>query len=241
MNYFGRFSRLLCVGAVLALAASLVVAAPQTGSAKVTQVRGIAYLGSAPANVGDEIPPGTMISTGPASEVLLNFGANGGYARILENTKLSIDELSVDKSGPEVVAKTKLILKEGKLESQVNKLSSRSSYIVQTPTSTAAIRGTTFTTYANGAVLVFDGCVDVIVKDAVTGREARFNVCANQMFDPTIPGVVPIPAGVMPPSFGVAGAPPPFPIGPTVFVSPTTTQPVTTEPTPPEGPDSAKK
>lgn len=222
MNYFGRFNRLACVGAVFALATNLVLAAPQNGSAKVAKVSGVVYLGSAPASVGDVVGPGTVVSTGPASEVLLNLGANGGYTRVLENSKLSIDELTVDAAGPETVVKTKLGLKEGKIDSQVNKLSSRSSYVVQTPSSTAAIRGTIFTTYANGAVLVFDGCVDVVVRDSVTSREARYNVCSGQMFDPNIPGVVPIPSGVVAPTFAVGpGAlPTPFMERPVVYVAP---------------------
>ena len=69
------------------------------------------------------------------------------------------------------------------IDSQSPSFSSQSSYVVQTPSSTAAIRGTTFTTYANGAVLVFDGCVDVVMVDPVTKREARYGVCAGQMFD----------------------------------------------------------
>ena len=220
MNYFGRFSRLSCVGAILALATNLALAAPQNGSAKVSQVSGVVYLGSAPANVGDAVGPGTVISTGPASELLLNLGANGGYTRVLENSKLSIDELTVDSAGPETVVKTKLGLKAGKIDSQVNKLSSQSSYVVQTPTSTAAIRGTIFTTYASGAVLVFDGCVDVVVKDSVTGREARYNVCAGQMFDPNIPGVVSLPAGVPTPTFATGTPGGPFTARPVVYVSP---------------------
>lgn len=222
MNYFGRFSRLACVGAILTLASTLALAAPQNGSAKVAKVSGVVYLGSAPASVGDVVRPGTVVSTGPASEVLLNLGANGGYTRVLENSKLSIDELTLDAAGPETVVKTRLGLKEGKIDAQVNKLSSQSSYVVQTPTSTAAIRGTLFTTYANGAVLVWDGCVDVIVQDTVTRREARYNVCAGQMFDPNIPGVVSIPPGVTPPTFASGpGAPPtPFMERPVVYVSP---------------------
>lgn len=222
MNYFGRFSRMLCVGAILALAVNLAVAAPQAGRAKVVQVSGNAYLGSAPASVGDEVGPGTIIKTGPASEILLNLGANGGLTRVLEDSTLTIDELTVDTAGPETVVNTHLGLKTGKIQSQVNRLSSKSKYIVQTPTSTAAIRGTVFTTYANGAVLVWDGCVDVIVKDSQTGREARYNVCAGQMFDPSIPGVVPIPGNVTAPSFVMGvGTAPPIPVGPQVFVSPT--------------------
>ncbi len=222
MNYFGRFSRMLCVGAIMALAVNLAIAAPQAGRAKVVQVSGNVYLGSAPAAVGDEVGPGTIIKTGPASEILLNLGANGGYTRVLEDSTLTLDELTVDSAGPEKVVNTKLGLKTGKIEAQVNRLSSKSKYIVQTPTSTAAIRGTVFTTYANGAVLVWDGCVDVVVKDSQTGREAKYNVCAGQMFDPTIPGVVPTPSGVIAPTFVLgAGAVAPVAVGPAVFVSPT--------------------
>jgi hypothetical protein len=224
MNYFGRFSRILCAGAIMALAVNLAVAAPQAGRATVVQVSGNVSIGSRPATVGQELGAGEIIKTGPASEVLLNLGANGGYTRVLEDSTVTIDELTVDTAGPETVASTQFGLKQGKMESQVIRLSSRSKYVVQTPTTTAAIRGTVFRVYANGAVLVWDGCVDVIVRDSVTGREARYTVCAGQMFDPSVPGVVPIPSSAMAPNF-VAGpsAAPPIPIGPTVYVSPTET------------------
>ena len=232
MNYFGRFSRVACVGAILALAANLVLAAPQPGSAKVAKVSGVVYLGSAPANVGDVVGPGTVITTGPASEVLLNLGANGGYTRVLENSKLSLDELTVDAAGPETVVKTRLGLKEGKIDSQVGKLSSQSSYVVQTPSSTAAIRGTIFTTYANGAVLVFDGCVDVVMVDPVTKREARYSVCKGQMFDPKIPGVVSIPPNYPAPTFVIGpGVLTPSLERPAVYVSPFPPELSPTEPT----------
>ena len=232
MNYFGRFSRVACVGAILALAANLVLAAPQPGSAKVAKVSGVVYLGSAPANVGDVVGPGTVITTGPASEVLLNLGANGGYTWGLAYSKLSLDELTVDAAGPETVVKTRLGLKEGKIDSQVGKLSSQSSYVVQTPSSTAAIRGTIFTTYANGAVLVFDGCVDVVMVDPVTKREARYSVCKGQMFDPKIPGVVSIPPNYPAPTFVIGpGVLTPSLERPAVYVSPFPPELSPTEPT----------
>ncbi|HAB15437.1 MAG TPA: FecR domain-containing protein [Verrucomicrobiota bacterium] len=221
MNYFGRFSRFLCAGAILALAVNLAVAAPQAGRATVVQVNGNVSIGSQPATVGQEVSQGAIIKTGPASDVLINLGANGGYTRVLEDSTVTVDELTVDSSGPETIANTQLGLKQGKLESQVNRLSSKSKYVVQTPTTTAAIRGTVFRVYANGAVLVWDGCVDVIVRDQVTNREARYAVCAGQMFDPNIPGVVPIPSSATSPNFVVGpSAAPPIPIGPQVFVSP---------------------
>ena len=81
--------------------------------AKVSKVSGVVYLGSRPANVGDVVGPGTVITTGPASEVPAKpLGANGGYTRVLENNKLSLDELTVDAAGPETVVKTRLGLKE---------------------------------------------------------------------------------------------------------------------------------
>jgi len=97
-----------------------------------------------------------------------------------------------------------LTLKSGKIESQVSRLSKNSKYIVQTPTGSVSVKGTLFTAYATGAVLVWEGTVEVTVKDPQTGRETKYTVSANQLFDPNIPGVALIPAGTGAPAFAMS-------------------------------------
>lgn len=204
MNYFGRFSRTVCLGAMVSLAVNLAVAAPQAGRAKVVQVSGSAYVGSAAAAVGSEVGAGSIIKAGPAAEVVLNLGANGGLTRIMEDSVVTVDQLTVDGTGSEKVVNTVLTLKSGKIESQVSRLSKNSKYIVQTPTGSVSVKGTLFTAYATGAVLVWEGTVEVTVKDPQTGRETKYTISANQLFDPNIPGVALIPAGTGAPAFAMA-------------------------------------
>lgn len=219
MNKFGCIQRLAGLCAVVALATSIANAAPQTGSAKVTSVKGSATFGGKPASVGDVGGPGTVITTGVGSEVTLYLGVNGPDAKVLENSSLSLDDLTFDDAGSEPVVSTKLGLSKGKIEAYVRKSSSQSSYIVQTPTTTASIRGTTFTVYGDGTVIVWDGCVDVTYRDPATGREVKFNVCKGNMFDPRIPGIVETPKDITPPVVGSTSSVQP-PVGPVVFVSP---------------------
>jgi hypothetical protein len=246
MNYFGRFSRTACLGAVFSLAVNLAVAAPQAGRAKVVQVSGSAYVGSAAAAVGSEVGAGSIIKAGPAAEVVLNLGANGGLSRIMEDSVVTIDQLTVDGTGSEKVVNTVLTLKSGKIESQVSRLSKNSKYIVQTPTGSVSVKGTLFTAYATGAVLVWEGTVEVTVKDPQTGRETKYTVSANQLFDPNIPGVALIPAGTGAPAFamsrlggmgpgagaGSGGGLAAGSVGTSVFVQPTVQPTSPTQPAP---------
>lgn len=221
MNKFGRFQHLVGLCAAAALAVTFASAAPQTGSAKVKAFTGSATFGGQPAALGAVGGPGTVVTTGAASDVLLDLGINGPLAKVLENSNVSIDDLTYDTAGSEPVISTKIAVKAGKLEANVRKTSSQSSYIVKTPTSTASIRGTTFTIYDNGTVIVWDGCVDVTYRDPQTGREVKYNVCKGQMFDAIKLAVVETPSDIRPPSdIALIKPADQVPVGPVVFVSP---------------------
>ena len=220
MKTFGSFSRLVGLCASSALASAIALAAPQTGSAQVREVRGSVMLDSAAAKVGDSAKPGSTIFTGTDSKAALFLGVNGPDVNVLENSRLSIDELSFDDAGVETVVSTRLGLKEGKIQGNVKKTSSQSSYLVTTPTTTAAIRGTVYSVTAKGEVYVWDGCVDVAYRDPATGRSSSFNVCQGQMFDPSIPGVVDIPPGTPKPPFVNVVPPTQLPVGPYPVISP---------------------
>jgi len=212
MKISGYLSRLAAVGAFWALSSILVTAAPQAGKAEVTRVRGTATIGGSPAKVGDSAGPGAVIKTGPNSQLDLNLGSNGPDITITEDTTIAVEELSFDDAGPEMVVITKLNLQAGKVAGYVKKTSSQSSYSVVTPTTTAAIRGTTYMVTAEGDVYVWEGCVDVQFQGN------RFAVCAGQHFDPRIGRVVPNP---LPPVIPPRVQPPVTPIGPVINLSPT--------------------
>jgi len=177
----------------------------------VTRVRGTASIGNNPAKVGDVAGPGSIIKTGANSQLDLNLGLNGPDITVSADTTVSVDELSFDDAGPETVVTTKLNLQAGKVAGYVKKTSAQSSYTVVTPTTTAAIRGTTYLVTAEGDVYVWDGCVDVQFQDR------RFAVCAGQHFDPRIGQVVPNP---LPPVIPPRVQPPVIPVGPVINLSP---------------------
>ncbi len=221
MNKFGRFQHLVGLCAAAAAAASLATAAPQTGSAKVISVKGNVTLGGQPAKVGSVGGPGSVIVTGAAAEAVLDLGVNGPAAKVLELSSVSIDDLTFDNAGSEPVISTKFTVNKGKLEGNVKKTSAQSSYIVKTPTATAAIRGTTFTVWEDGTVYVWEGVVDVTYRDPRTGREVKYTVSACQFFEPALVEIRDIPAGATPPVVGTFTAPVQPAAGPVIFVSPT--------------------
>jgi len=217
MKIFGLISRLAVFGSALALTSNLVSAAPQPGKAEVTLVRGTVTLNDKEAHVGDLAGPGSTITTGPRSAADLFLGINGPSVQVQENAKLSFEELSFDDSGPDTVVTTKVKLEKGKIAGYVKKSSSQSTYTVTTPTTTAAIRGTTYLVDADGNVWVWDGCVDVVFHDPSTGSDTRFNVCAGQRFDPKVPGVV---VNELPNPHPPQVRPPVSPVGPVINISP---------------------
>lgn len=229
MKISGILPRLAIFGAALALSSALVSAAPQAGQAEVTHLKGTVTVGDSPAKVGDLVGPGSVIKTGEGSTVDLNLGVNGPVATLGPNTTIKVEELTFDDSGPSPVVNTKLNLQAGKVSGYVKKSSKESSYTVVTPTTTAAIRGTTYLVTADGDVYVWDGCVDVVFQDQ------RFVVCAGQHFDPRIGRIVP---NTLPPVIPPLVQPPVAPVGPVINLSPTQPSPNKATP-PPNGETSA--
>jgi len=221
MKISGYLSRLAAVGAFLALSSALVNAAPQAGQAEVTRVRGTVTIGGNPAKVGDTAGPGSVIKTGADSQADFNLGVNGPDITVSPDTTITVEELSFDDAGPSPVATTKLKLEAGKVAGYVKKTSSQSTYTVVTPTTSAAIRGTTYLVTADGDVYVWEGCV------SVTWQGKSFSVCAGQHFDPRIGKVVP---NTLPPVIPPRVQAPVSPIGPVINLSPTVPKGGTTPP-----------
>ncbi len=230
------FSRIAWVGVALALSVQLLGA--DAGKAEVTAVRGMASINGAPAKKGDTAGTGAQIATGAGGELSLYLGVNGPNVVVGEATKVTLEELSADTSGPEAIITTKMKLDEGRVSGFVKKTSDQSTYTVVTPTTTAAIRGTKYMVTADGFVYVWEGCVDVIYNGTFRDEKDRerlgnhFQVCAGQAFDPRIPGIIvnPLPE----PPVGTTGRFDVIPVGPDRPVSPV--QPLPAPPaTPPEG------
>jgi len=140
--------------------ASALLAANPTGSAKVLAVEGTAAAydeGSSqgqPLGPGDILQEGTSISTGTLSTVDLVF-SNGSMLTLEENTSLTLTELKQQAYGGTATyeslqadpsqSQTLLDLNYGKVSGEVKNLRPGSTFNVDSPLGTAAIRGTIFT------------------------------------------------------------------------------------------------
>ncbi len=135
-----------------------------------------------PLKAGDILREGDRIHSTEGSKVFLVF-SNGSEITLFQNSSLSIvdleqepytskrvyNELEADPSK----SQTLLELDYGQLDGHVKKLSSTSSFNIETPLGTAAIRGTRFSISllftGNKLILSvsnFDGLVDILTKSS---------------------------------------------------------------------------
>ncbi len=223
MNMFGSFTRSVSLLAVSTLLTGSLLAAAKTGKAEFKKIVGTASVDGVSAKVGDVANAGSTVSTEAASKAYLNLGINGPSVIVRESSSLTLSELTYDDGGAEKVAHTALKLNSGGFDGDVLKKSTQSSYVVTTPTATAAIRGTRFSVTPKGQIVVFKGCVDVTYK----GK--NFSVCQGQYFDPNLGdagGVADFTPGMFeePDFTGLdSDLDLDIPTGPQVFVSPKTT------------------
>ena len=92
------------------------------------------------ADLKDEVGVNNEVKTGKNSQVTLQI-SDVGVIRVLENTTLKIESLQSSH-----VDKTNLMLSRGSVFSNVSKMVTSSQFEVNTPTATAAVRGTEFMT-----------------------------------------------------------------------------------------------
>jgi hypothetical protein len=110
--------------------------------------------------------------------------------RIFENTVLSVDKLTINKTGADTVTETQLDLKAGRIFGTVKKLSASSVYEVKIPNGVAGIRGTIYLISADGTVSVLTG--EVVVSYVSNGVVTTKDVPAGYQFDPSTGQVTPI-------------------------------------------------
>jgi hypothetical protein len=104
------------------------------GNAKI-----VSASGEKAASFGDVVSYDDSIVTGPSSVVDLNFGTKG-VIRITENSRVKMAALQANTGNKQV----QFDMKKGKIFVIMSKLSKESSFSVKTPTTLAAIRGTSF-------------------------------------------------------------------------------------------------
>src|ERR1041385_9108786 len=131
------------------------------------------------------------------SEVSTSSGSGGNKAkvvqdavRVFENTVLSVDKLSITRTGTDTVTDTQLDLKAGRIFGTVKKLSASSQYEIKIPNGVAGIRGTIYLISADGVVSVLTG--EVVISYMLNGTLVTKEVPAGYQFDPTTGQVTPI-------------------------------------------------
>ena len=132
------------------------------GSARV-----VSAAGEKAAAPGDVLSFDDSIVTGPSSTVDLNFGTRG-VIRISENSNVRLSSLQPDSSNEQFE------LKKGKIFVIMAKLSKGSRFMVATPTTLAAIRGTTFMVVSDptaSKISVIKG--EILVQLAKEGKLAE--------------------------------------------------------------------
>jgi hypothetical protein len=107
--------------------------------------------------------------------------------RLMPNSTLAIDKLTVSDTGSDTVSDTELDLQKGKIFASVHKLSGASQYIIKLPNGVAGVRGTMFSLSADGAVACFEstGGGVVLALTLPGGASQTFLIGPGEMLDPS--------------------------------------------------------
>lgn len=119
--------------------------------------------------------------------------ASQNVVRLMSNTALGIDKLTIQQTGADTVTDTQLDLRAGRILGSVKKMSAASKYEVKLPNGVAGIRGTIYDISATGVVRVLVGSVVVAIVNG-DGSVTTKVVMAGQQFNPTTGEVTPISA-----------------------------------------------
>lgn len=92
--------------------------------------------------VGMILRSGSTIKTGSDSTVDLFLGNSAGVIRLVENSTVSFDKLTLTDTGADTAVEVQINLPDGDMYFNVNKLSKGSRYEVKMPNGVAGIRGT---------------------------------------------------------------------------------------------------
>ncbi|MBI2950135.1 MAG: FecR domain-containing protein [Verrucomicrobia bacterium] len=194
-KYFSKW--LTCVLTASALI-GISAANAADGRAVIRAVRGtVEYFttrdGWKPLRVGTVLGPSALIRTGVNSGTDLFLGENGPTVRLLAETTLGLDKLSLERTGVDVVIETFLDLQKGTIQGNVKPLAAASKYEVKTPLTRCEIRGTEYQISADGKHHVIRGSLIIFYIFGPPG--ARYPVNAGQTFVPpadhTVPGARP--------------------------------------------------
>lgn len=129
------------------LLSPLALASAIPGRAEVRAIKGTATYStnggpSKTLRVGMILRSGTTIKTGSNSSVDLFLGISAGVVRLVDNSTISFDKLTLRETGADTAVEVQIHLPDGELYFNVNKLSEASRYEIKMPSGVAGIRGT---------------------------------------------------------------------------------------------------
>ncbi|MBW8782233.1 MAG: FecR domain-containing protein [Verrucomicrobia bacterium] len=126
--------------------------------------------------VGDKLPQGTLISSGPGGQADIQV-FNGAVATIHPDTTVTLEKLAITASGGVVTKQTALLnLKVGSIASNIDPANHNiNDYGIRTPKGVAAARGTSYTVNVSstGTVQVFVTNSAVTFYNAATGQTVK--------------------------------------------------------------------
>jgi len=112
--------------------------------------------------------------------------------RMMGNTVLAVDKLTVSDTGLDSVSDTELDLRQGAIYNSVKKLSGASQYLIKIPNGIAGVRGTLFYISATGACAAFKNSIVLSVIGS-NGKPDTVVVGEGNQFDPQTGRVTPLP------------------------------------------------
>ena len=132
------------MGKFIAFAAGVLVAAAAFATGTVTSVKGSARVGNQPVTENQQIPPGSLVTTGPGAQVVLRF-ADGQRVVLNENTELKIVDYSYTEANPQGDRMVFDLLKGGaRFVTGLLGRRSQGAFQMRAPQATIGIRGTDF-------------------------------------------------------------------------------------------------
>lgn len=181
-----------------ALWALPLMAQTQSGKAVVRSVKGTASYTVAggtlmPLTAGTVLQPGSTIKTGAGSTVDLFLGTSAGLVRVVENSTLALDKLTLTDTGADIVVEVQLNVPEGTMLFNAGKMSAASKYEIKVPNGVAGIRGTKGRASSNSYIVLLDGTL-IFVHVPAGGTPTPFTLVAPPpvYFSP-LEGVKPAP------------------------------------------------
>jgi hypothetical protein len=118
--------------------------------------------------------------------------AEQNSVRMMENTVLAIDKLTVSDTGVDAVSDTELDLRQGAIYNSVKKLSGASQYLIKIPNGIAGVRGTMFYISATGECAAFKNSLVLSIIGS-NGKPDTIVVGEGSGYNPQTGKITPLP------------------------------------------------